>query len=79
MRCADSMVSRAIVVASVSSRTVPWRSLRVRGSWASASVCVCSRLSRSLSPGMRGMPMPRKGSTSATVRDRAGCAQPGAG
>ena len=72
MRCADSIVSRAIVVAWVSSRTVPLRSLRVRGSWASASVWVCSRPSSSLSPGMRGIPSPRKGSTSATVRDRGG-------
>ena len=63
MRCADSIVSRALVVASVSSRTVPLRSLSVRGSWESASVCVCRRSSRSLRPGMRGTPSPRKGST----------------
>ena len=43
MRCADAIVAWAFVVASVSSRTVPLRSLRVRGSWASASVCVCRR------------------------------------
>ena len=67
MRWADSTVSRAAVVAWVSSRTVPVRSLSVRGSWLSASVWVCRRLSSSLSPGMRGIPSPRKGSTPATV------------
>ena len=70
IRCAASIVSRAIVVAWVSSRTVPFRSLSVRGSWASASVWVCRSVSSSLNPGMRGIPSPRKGSTRATVGDR---------
>src|SRR3954454_25072674 len=70
IRWADAIVSWAILVAAVSSRTVPLRSLRVRGSWASASVWVWRRFSNSVSPGMRGIPSPRRGSTSAPVRDR---------
>src|SRR4051794_32189929 len=65
VRCAEAIVSLATPTAEISSRTALFRSVIVRGSWASASVCACSWASSSERPGMRGMPSPRNGSTSA--------------